>query len=258
MKISLIDRPVSLPARIAETLLREITERRLKPGDRLPTEQYLAANFGVSRNVVREAIAHLRSAGVLHSRQGLGTVVAQNDPDRSFRLDMDASGDGAAFLHVYELRMGIEMEAAALAARRATKAQLKCIDETLKRLQEARRWEMDGVSLDIDFHLAVAEASGNPLMVEAINVLTERMRQTITATRERSGAAIGEVKRLTVDEHAAIRDTIMARKPIAARQAVARHLTSAAHRLGFDMTSDAGLVQSASVKPRLPMRKRRS
>lgn len=237
MMFDALEPPVRLPARVADVLKREIGEGRLKPGDRLPTEKYLAQNFGVSRNVVREAIAQLRSAGLVASKQGMGTVVAGSGAERSFRLGLDGTANPSLFLHVYEMRLGVEMEAAALAALRATPAQLDHVSRTFEWLQEARRWESEGVALDISFHLAVAQASGNPLFVESIEQLTERMRETIAVTRERSGAAIGEVKRLTIDEHGAIRDAILARDPEAARRAVANHLTGAAHRLGYEMTA---------------------
>lgn len=236
MKFSTLDRPVRLPARIAEALTREITEGRLKPGDRLPTEQYLADNFGVSRNVVREAIAQLRSAGLVVSRQGLGSVVAKTgEAERTFHLDLDAGGEAGAFQHVYELRLAIEMQAADFAARRGDDEALRAISDSYERMCEAARWEAEGVDLDIEFHLAIARASGNPLMLEAINFLNGGMRQTIMATRERSGAVIGEVKRLTLDEHAAIRDAIVARDPDGARAAMLAHITNAAHRLGYDI-----------------------
>lgn len=238
MKINTLDRPVRLPARIAEALKQEIGKGRLQPGDRLPTEQYLAENFGVSRNVVREAIAQLRSSGIVQSRQGVGTVVSHGDVDRPFHLDIDANGDPQQFQHVYELRMGIEMQAAALAAQRGDATQFAAIARTLDRMQEAEKWEAEGVDLDIEFHLAVATASGNPLIADAINFLTGKMRETIVATRERSGEVIGEVKRLTIDEHAAICAAIIGRDPEAARRAVAAHITKAAHRLGYELSRD--------------------
>ena len=241
MRINALDRPARLPARIAEALTREISEGRLKPGDRLPTEQYLAENFGVSRNVVREAIAQLRSAGLVVSRQGLGSVVAKaGEAERGFYVDMEAGGDLNAFQHVYELRLGIETQAADFAARRGDAAHLEAIADVYERMRDAERWEAEGVDLDIEFHLAIARASGNPLMLEAIGFLTGGMRQTIVATRERSGEVIGEVKRLTLDEHAAIRDAILARDPGRARNAMFAHITNAAHRLGFDLFREDG------------------
>lgn len=237
MKIDSIERPTRLPARIAAAIMREINDGRLKLGDRLPTEQFLAESFGVSRNVVREAIAQLRSAGAVHSRQGLGTVVGLGEADAARQSDLMAQSDPSHFHHVYELRAIIEMQGAALAARRGDAAQLAAISGTLDRLQEAERWEREGAEIDLEFHFAVARASGNPYIVETLGFLRNKMRETIVATRQRSGGIVGEVKALTISEHAAIRDAILARDGDAARRAMARHIRNAAARLGYDLQS---------------------
>ena len=122
MKIDSLDRPARLPVRIASAIMLEINEGRLKAGDRLPTEQFLADSFSVSRNVVREAIAQLRSAGIVHSRQGFGTVVGRGDAEPPLQADLQSMGEAATFHDVYELRAIVEMQAAAFAARRASDA----------------------------------------------------------------------------------------------------------------------------------------
>lgn len=238
MKFDLIDRPVRLPARIAEALMREINEGRLKLGDRLPTEQFLAESFGVSRNVVREAIAQLRSAGAVHSRQGVGNVVGLGQSDPSRQSERVAQNGPLLFHCVYELRAIIEPEGAALSARRGDDAQIAAIATTHDRMQEAVRWEREGVELDIDFHVAVARASANPYILDTIGFLAARMRETIAATRQRSGGIVGEVRALTISEHAAIRDAVVGRKPDEARRAMAAHVRNAAARLGYDLSRD--------------------
>lgn len=244
MRIRSLDRPTPLPARMADILVAEISSGRLRPGDRLPTEQYLAANFGVSRNVVREAIAQLRSAGLVSSRQGVGTIVVQTGGAGVAMQPATtavAADDTQHFRHVYEVRTLIESKAAALAACNGDAAQFSAITHTLERMQEAAQWAAEGVDLDVDFHLAVAQASGNPLIADLLTVLKERMRETIAATRRRSGGVVGEVRQLTIDEHTAIRDAIVARNPGAAQAAMARHITNAAHRLGYPLPRDTGL-----------------
>lgn len=240
MKIDSLQQPQRLPARIASAIMREINEGRLKLGDRLPTEQFLADNFDVSRNVVREAIAQLRSAGVLTSRQGFGTVVALDQPDSSRAGQSPTPNDPMSFHHAYELRAIIESQAAALTARRGNDAQLQAISATLERMQKAERWEKEGVDLDLDFHLAIARASGNPYIFDSIGALTGKMRETIVTTRQRSGGIVGEIRLLTISEHAAIRDAIVARQPDRARQAMVRHIRNAAARLGYDLAWDEG------------------
>jgi len=239
MKIASLEQPLRLPARIAAAIMEEINAGRLQLGDRLPTEQILAESFGVSRNVVREAIAQLRSTGILYSRQGVGTVVAlgQSDPTRQ---SQPAPGDPTLHRHAYELRAIIEAEGAALAARRADAAQLAAMSLTIERMRTCERWEQEGTDLDVGFHLAVARASGNPYIVDAIGVLAGTMRETIIVTFHRSGGIVGEVRTLTIDEHSAIRDAIARRQPDEARAAMALHIRSAAARLGYDILRDDG------------------
>lgn len=235
MRIRSLGRPTPLPAQVADILVAEIQSGRLRPGDRMPTEQYLATNFGVSRNVVREAIAQLRSAGLVTSRQGFGTIVVQSGARGAPTRSAAAAGSDETrhFRDVYEVRSALESQAAALAARNGDAVQFAAITRTLERMQEAAQWVAEGVDLDVDFHLAVARASGNPLLAELLTALGERMRETMVATRRRSGGVIGEVRQLTIDEHTAIHDAIMARDPDAAQAAMARHINNAAHRLGY-------------------------
>ena len=123
MSLGSLERVPQLPTRIVDAIRREIGEGRLKPGDRLPGEQLLADTFGVSRNVVREAIARLRSDGFVQSRQGIGAFVVRDAPSPVLRIEQDASNDRVSFTHVFELRAMLEVQAAGLAAARGTAAQ---------------------------------------------------------------------------------------------------------------------------------------
>lgn len=238
MKIDSLTRPARLPVQVAGALRKEILDGRLKVGDRLPTEHYLSQNFGVSRNVIREAIAQLRSEGLVQSKQGLGTIVSAGSVEQALNFE------AALYGQVYEFRLGIEVQAAEFAALRATPEQLHSLSETVDLMQDAERWEAEGVDLDLGFHIAIAEATGNPLVVDAISYLAARMRNTIEETRARSGNAVGEIKRLTIEEHAAIRDALVARDAAAAAKAMATHIRNAAHRLGYDVFHEEGAPRS--------------
>lgn len=235
MKIDSLNRPARLPVQVADALRKEILDGRLKVGGRLPTEQYLSQNFGVSRNVIREAIAQLRSENLVQSKQGLGTIVSAGSVEHALNFE------AAPYGQIYEFRLGIEVQAAEFAALRASPEQLKALSETVELMQDAERWEAEGVDLDLGFHVAIAEATGNPLIVDAISYLAARMRNTIEETRTRSGNAVGEIKRLTIEEHAAIRDALVARDPKAAKEAMAAHIRNAAHRLGYDIFDEEGM-----------------
>src|ERR1044071_796069 len=111
--------PRSLAHELIARLTADITSGRLAPGARLPTEQEMIAATGVSRTVVREAVAALRAEGLVITRQGVRAFVADS-PRRPFRIEADELGTLREVLQVMELRTGIEIEAAGLAAERAT------------------------------------------------------------------------------------------------------------------------------------------
>ena len=117
----------------------EIRSGRLAPGARLPTELELMAAMGVSRTVVREAVAALRAEGLVTTRQGSGAFVAADASRVPFRIDPDGLSSIADVLEVMELRLAIEVEAAALAAERITPERLAPIARALRAIEAAIR-----------------------------------------------------------------------------------------------------------------------
>src|SRR5262245_49603260 len=114
-----------------EALVRMLTEDiqsgRLKPGQRIPTEQELVVLAGVSRTVVREAVAALKADGLLVTRQGIGAFVATTPGQGRFRIDPREAQSLERVVHVLDLRIGIEVEAAGLAAERANRGEIDSI-----------------------------------------------------------------------------------------------------------------------------------
>src|SRR6478736_6670295 len=104
LKLDKVNRGPHLSTLVASSISREIAQGRLRPGDQLPTEQQLAQTFGVSRNVVREAIARLRSEGRIWSQQGRGAFVADATNPTVLSIDRDALQEGDAFASLFELR----------------------------------------------------------------------------------------------------------------------------------------------------------
>src|SRR3989449_7375898 len=119
-----------LSRRLFEQLAEQIKGGRLTPGARLPTEQELTRAARVSRTVVREAVAALRAEGLVVTRQGVGAFVPEN-ARRPFRIDFHGLSSLPEVIEVMELRTGIEIEAAGLAAERASAAQVRRIVECL-------------------------------------------------------------------------------------------------------------------------------
>ena len=137
-----------------ERIAGEIRSGRLAPGARLPTEQELMAAMGVSRTVVREAVAALRAEGLVTTRQGSGAFVAADASRVPFRIDPDGLSSIGDVLEVMELRLAIEVEAAALAAERITPERLRPIARALRAIEAAIRRGEGAVNEDFAFHRA--------------------------------------------------------------------------------------------------------
>jgi DNA-binding FadR family transcriptional regulator len=222
---------------VADLISAEIRSGRLKPGDQLPTEQSLAASLGVSRNVVREAIARLRSDGIVQSRQGVGAFLLRTQSAMALRFETETLQELKGFRHVFELRAILEIRAAGLAAERRQPQGMKDLKAALERMRGSQKWEQGGVDADLDFHRAVAQATGNPYLVKVSSFITEQMRESIAKTRERL-KSIAEIMDITIAEHVAIYEAIHAGSPTAARKAMSRHISNAAARLGVKLAVD--------------------
>ena len=154
-----------------QRIKKEIGSGRLAPGARLPTEQELMTAMGVSRTVVREAVAALRADGLVTTRQGSGAYVAAELSRVPFRIDPKGLSSIEDVLAVMELRQAIEVEAAALAAERITPRSLAPIARALRAIEAAIAKGEGAVNEDFAFHLAIAAASGNPRFAELLEFL---------------------------------------------------------------------------------------
>src|SRR5690606_34287217 len=131
----------------------------------------LCAEFGVSRTVVREAVASLRLGGRLFARQGLGVFVEQNE-GRKLTFPISQADDIVSAMRILELRLGIEVEAVAHAARRRSPEGLKQMTAAYDRLNpEAANDHERHAGADLEFHMAIARATGNPYFVQFLEAL---------------------------------------------------------------------------------------
>lgn len=227
-------RPLGGPRGLAHEVVRrlsaEITSGKLEPGARLPTEQEMISAFGVSRTVIREAVAAMRSEGLVVTRQGIGTIVADGTR-RPFRLDLDDRRSLTEILEVAELRTGVEIEAAGLAAERASSAALKRIEDAFREVEKAIARGEDAVDQDFAFHCSIAEATGNSQFRRFLDFLG---RFIIPRQMIRAEAVAGENRpaylRRIQKEHADIRDAIRAHKVAEARAAMRKHLLNSRKR----------------------------
>jgi DNA-binding FadR family transcriptional regulator len=228
-----IARNEHLPARIALQIGREISEGRIAPGGRLPAEHLLAKTFGVSRSVVREAIAQLRNEGLVETRQGVGAFATEIERRQSIRIEQDDLSDRASFRSLFQLRRPLEIEAASLAALHATAPDLARLDDALAGMTGAQKWTDQGIAADLVFHRAVAMATRNDYFLLFIGFIAERISLAINAARET--ALLEDIVEVTIAEHVAIRDAIAGGDPLVARRAMEAHLSGAARRLGLTL-----------------------
>ncbi len=236
--------PVNLTAELVRRLAAEIRAGRLGPGDRLPTEQALMRQAGVSRTVVREAVSALRAEGLVVTRQGVGAFVADPATRGQVRIDPEELRSVNDVLQVMELRIAIECEAAGLAANRRDPAALSRIVAAAAAFAAAVEGGGDAVVQDLDFHRAIVAATGNAFFPRFLEFLGTVLipRQTIGQPRKEADYLL-RVR----EEHALIAAAVTAGQPAAARKAMRRHLTAGrdryaklARRLSKQADQDAG------------------
>jgi DNA-binding FadR family transcriptional regulator len=150
-----------LAKELVDLLTEQIRSGKLRPGDKLPPESQIMKEHGVSRTVVREAISGLQAAGFVETKHGIGTFVLESPKPFEFRVAPQSIPNVRDILAMLELRIGLESEAAALAAARRTDAQLAELRRTLDEYQAALQSGADTAGPDFQFHLRVAEATGN-------------------------------------------------------------------------------------------------
>ncbi|WP_396624602.1 FadR/GntR family transcriptional regulator [Luteitalea sp.] len=210
----------------AETIVehvRELLERgALRPGDRLPPERSLALQTGVSRSSVRVGLRALATMGIIQSRHGSGTYIADGPPMlESDSLHFLAALHGFTRDEMFEARRLIEVSVAGLAATRATGEQVAAMAEEVTSMFASLDDAQAFLRHDIRFHQAVAAACGNPILTSLVEMLSqvfyERRRETVERARN---------FRDNAEMHRRIYMAIRHRDPVAAREAMTQHLTA--------------------------------
>lgn len=210
-------------------IVRIINDQGMVSGDRLPSEARLADLFGMSRTIVREALARLASDGITEARRGAGSYVKRRPSDRlGSHMPMDAL---AATLGTYEVRFVLEAEAARLAAQRRSHQQLEAIERALSALRVALLSNAPAHDEDWNLHRSIAEATGNAAFPPVFDHLREAVMQILRAGVEISRARPPEVIGAMMDEHDAIVDAIRARDADGAALAMRWHLSQGRKRL---------------------------
>lgn len=226
-----IQQTPNLRSGLVDTLIAQIESGDLAPGQRLPTEQAIMTATGVSRTVVREALASLRAKGLITTRQGLGAFVADDPHPRTFSIiptDLESIDE---VLHILELRMGIEVEAAGLAAQRRTDDDLERMDARMTALEVSILDGGSGVEEDFAFHRAILVATHNSYYARLFDtfgsVMAPRMWTKLDTMEQRERKKyIARMQR----EHGLIFKAIRDRDPAAAQKAMRIHLMKSSAR----------------------------
>jgi DNA-binding FadR family transcriptional regulator len=228
-------RPLAPARKLSRALIEQLAERirsgRLAPGARLPTEQALTRAARVSRTVVREAVAALRAEGLVVTRQGVGAFVTPEPQRAPFRIEPERMQTLADVLNVMELRLGVEIESAGIAAGRASRAQLRAIGAALEAMGRAAEAGKSAIDEDLAFHRAIAEATGNAEFARFLQFIGRHLipRRTVSGIPERMGGQRAYLA-LIQDEHRRIYRAIERGDAKAARDAMRRHLTRSLER----------------------------
>ena len=220
-----------LSRRLFEQLAEQIKSGRFAPGERLPTEQALTRAARVSRTVVREAVAALRAEGLVVTRQGVGAFVSAEPQRAPFRIEPERLQSLDDILGVMELRLGVEIESAGLAAERASRAHIRTILNAWNAIQEASAAGRSAIDEDLEFHRAIAQATGNPEFPRFLQFIGRHLipRRTVSGLPERMGGERAYLA-LIQEEHRRIYQAIESRDAKAARDAMRRHLTRSLER----------------------------
>lgn len=222
-------RPSSYADQVYGHVLQDILKGSFPPGSRLPAESELSERFGVSRPVIREALARLRLDGLVEARRGSGTYVLSK-PSRNLP-DLTSLTDISRFLRYQELRLCVEAQAAALAAERRTDKALSDITEAHEQFSSQVGRGLFLPESDRRFHLSIADATGNEffrLALEGPEVsLSSFMNVSLSLTRSGSPERAQKVIR----EHSDILDAIRNKDSVWARVAMETHILQARRRM---------------------------
>ena len=216
---------------VARQLRAYVDGSHTPPGHKLPPEHVLTEEFAVSRSVLREAVAALKAEGLLVSRRGSGVFVAEKLPVRPFSILPADLNTVTATVAALELRAGLEIEAAGLAAMRRRASHIDEIEKALDDMQHRGSRDASGVAADYAFHFAIARATENTYFPEFLGYLGKFLipRQALRVAADPS-AGLDTYVQMLVREHHDILNAIRTRDEFAAREAMRRHLGGAAER----------------------------
>ena len=211
---------------VMQHIKQQIVSAAYPPGAKLPTVVELSAIFDVGRSTIREALSALKAIGWVDIRHGGGTFVSEKFP-----VDIDKDTNGRLFFYqtesfqeVLEVRKFIEAGCASLAAERRTTDDLVELEQLLHQMELALGDEDQSEQIDIHFHLCVAKASHNSLLINMMNSMTERLQQSMKESRRLWFFSEQASVQLLLQEHQKIYEAIRASDPKLAGEVMMQHI----------------------------------
>jgi GntR family transcriptional repressor for pyruvate dehydrogenase complex len=207
-----------------------IDVERLEPGDRLMSERELAERLGVSRTSVRQALTALRVLGMVDIRHGDGVYLTRSSAEVIPSLALEVASSEVDHPMIWEVREGIEVQAARLAARRRTDDDVARIAAAVRAMDESVAVGGDGIVADRHFHRAVAEAAHNEMLLQLVDQMSEVMNRTSESSLTRPGRS-----RISAAAHRRILEAIEARDETEAAERMRLHVMQSAVLLHPDV-----------------------
>ena len=221
----------NLTQKVIAGFRKQIASGQLKSGDKLPSEPRLIEQLGVSRTVIREAVACLKADGLAESKHGVGVFIrSPKKQPHELSLLVQHPQKISDTIEALELRMAVEVESAGLAASRCSPAQEADLYSRFYALEGKCQRGDSTETEDFEFHVAIAKATNNPHFVEFLTLVGQR---TIPRARLREEAGLPQNLALEQEinaEHKAILEAIVARDPERASKAMRKHLSGGAKR----------------------------
>lgn len=208
-----------LGSQVEEELMNYILEEPIEIGQKIPNEFELAEMFGVGRSTIREAVKSLVSKGVLEVRRGSGTFVISTNSLENDPLGLSKLHDKYKLaLELFEVRLMLEPEIAAMAAEYATEEDRQQLEQLCNDVERVYRNGKNHISKDIEFHTCIARCSKNRVVENLIPIINTAVMTFANLTHR-------TLMQETLDTHRAITDAILNRDSIGARCAMMMHLT---------------------------------
>jgi GntR family transcriptional repressor for pyruvate dehydrogenase complex len=210
---------------IADQIKEQIVSGKLLPGNKLPSTRELSELFQVGRSTVREALSALKAMGLVEIHQGEGSYVRKFDPAEIEMPQLDSLiMSRTTILELLEARKSLEVSNAELAALKRTDDDLQAFENVLERMKDNLGDETEGEQADILFHLTLAKATHNSIIVRLLETISSQMELAIRETRRLQMYSNKSVSTQLWNEHQEIYEAIKASDPALAQEKMRQHL----------------------------------